>query len=201
MGKTPNRVIIINVLCTALLNGISMIMMPVYSHLLGTDNYGLSSIYTTWSTILVSSSGCSLPLLLLLRKRFSKEEQLAYQANGVYIGAIMGFAMSLICAAFRNPISSALGIPAWSVLLLCPHAFGLFCVNFLNSKFTYEFKQEKNLLISVSMSLGAAALSVVTILLLPDEASYFGKVIGAAIPQILCGLLLLIFFCGILALI
>ena len=51
MGKTPNRVIIINVLCTALLNGISMIMMPVYSHLLGTDNYGLSSIYTTWSTI------------------------------------------------------------------------------------------------------------------------------------------------------
>lgn len=195
MGKTPNRVIIINVLCTALLNGISMIMMPVYSHLLGTDNYGLSSIYTTWSTIFSIIIGLQLASsIAVAQKDFSKEEQLAYQANGVYIGAIMGFAMSLICAAFRNPISSALGIPAWSVLLLCPHAFGLFCVNFLNSKFTYEFKQEKNLLISVSMSLGAAALSVVTILLLPDEASYFGKVIGAAIPQILCGLLLLIFF-------
>ena len=51
MKKTPNRVVIINVLCTALLNGISMLMMPVYSYLLGTDNYGLASIYTTWSTI------------------------------------------------------------------------------------------------------------------------------------------------------
>lgn len=195
MGKTPNRVIIINVLCTALLNGISMIMMPVYSHLLGTDNYGLSSIYTTWSTIFSIIIGLQLASsIAVAQKDFSKEEQLAYQANGVYIGAIMGFAMSLICAAFRNPISSALGIPAWSVLLLCPHAFGLFCVNFLNSKFTYEFKQEKNLLISVSMSLGAAALSVFMILLLPDETGYFGKVIGTAIPQILCGLLLLIFF-------
>lgn len=199
MKKTPNRVVIINVLCTALLNGISMLMMPVYSYLLGTDNYGLASIYTTWSTIFSIIIGVQLASsIAVAQKDFSKEEQLAYQANGVYIGAMMGFVMSLICVMFRGPIAATLGIPVWSVLLLCPHAFGLFCVGFLNSKFTYEFKQEKNLLISVSMSIGAAVLSVVMILLLPDEESYFGKVIGTAIPQILCGCSFLFSFCRIL---
>ena len=195
MKKTPNRVIIINVLCTALLNGISMIMMPVYSYLLGPDNYGLASIYTTWSTVLSTIVGLqAASTIAVARKDFLPEEQLAFQSNGVYIGAMMGLALSVVFAIFKRPISLLLGIPVWSVLLLCPHAFGIFCVNFLNSKFTYEFKQEKNLLVSVSMSLGAAGISVITILILSEEYSYFGKVIGTAALQILCGILLLGFF-------
>ena len=190
MKKTPNRVIVINVLCTALLNGISMIMMPVYSHLLGTDVYGLAAIYTTWATVFSTVIGVQLASsLAVAQKDFPPEQQTAYQANGVYLGAGMCIILSLLIAVFRDPIASALGLPTWSVLLLAPHGFGLFCVNFLSSKFTYEFKQEKNLLVSVSMSLGAAVISVGLILLLPEEYRYLGKVTGTAIPQIICGIL------------
>ena len=192
MKKTPNRVIIINVLCTALLNGISMIMMPIYSRLLGTDTYGLVSIYTTWATVFSTVIGLQLASsLAVAQKDFPKAEQLPYQANGVYIGAAMSVVVLLIVALFRDTISRLLGLPVWSVLLLVPHGFGLFCVNFLSGKFTYEFKQEKDLLVSVSMTVGTAGVSVALILLMPDEYRYLGKVIGAAIPQIACSLLVL----------
>ncbi len=195
MKKTPNRVILINVLCTALLNGISMIMMPIYSSMLGTDNYGLASIYTTWSSVFSIIIGLqTASSLAVSQKDFKKEEQLSYQSNSIYIGVIMTALMMVICLIFIKPLSNFLNIPSWSVLILCPHAFGIFCVGFLNSKFTYEFKQEKNLLVSVGMSVGAAAFSVALITIFPPEYAYMGKVIGGAIPQMLCGLLLVAFY-------
>ena len=122
MKKTPNRVIIINVLCTALLNGISMIMMPIYSRLLGTDTYGLVSIYTTWATVFSTVIGLQLASsLAVAQKDFPKAEQLPYQANGVYIGAVMSAVVLLIVALFRDTISRLLGLQVWSVLLLVPH--------------------------------------------------------------------------------
>lgn len=193
MKKTPNRVVAVNTLCSALLNGISMIMMPIYSNLLGTDSYGLASIYTTWATILSVVIGLQLAASIgVAQKDFPQEKQLYYQANGVYLGAFMGLACMVLAVLFRNQVAAVLGLPVWSVLFLVPHGFGLFCVGFLNSKFAYEFKQEKNLIVSVSMSLGAAAISVLLILALPQEGRYFGKVVGAGIPQILCGLFLLV---------
>lgn len=193
MKKTPNHVVAVNTLCSALLNSISMLMMPIYSNLLGTDSYGLASIYTTWATILSVIIGFQLSSSIgVAQKDFPKEEQLYYQANGIYFGALMALAGMLLAVLFRNQLAVTLGIPVWSVLFLVPHGFGLFCINFLNSKFAYEFKQEKNLIISVSMSVGAAVISVLLILALPKEGRYFGKVVGAAIPQILCGIFLLV---------
>lgn len=192
MKKTPNRVIVTNVVCMALINGISMIMMPIYSHLLGTDVYGQASIYTTWSTVFSIVIGVQLAASLpVAQKDFSPKEQLAYQANGVYLAALMGLGLFALIALLGDSISFLLGLPMWSVLLLAPHGFGLFCVNFLSSKFTYEFKQEKNLLVSVSMSLGAALVSVILILLMPEQFRYMAKVTGTAIPQILCGVIVL----------
>lgn len=192
LKKTPNRVIAVNIICMGLINGISTIMMPVYSYLLGSENYGLASIYITWATVLSTIIGLQMAAsIAVAQKDFAQNEQLAYQANGVYLAVLMSASIFVVIGVFSAPIASLLELPRWSILLLCPHAFGLFCVNVLNSKFTYEFKQEKNLLVSVTMSIGAAIISVIVILSLPSDMRYFGKVVGGAIPQILCGLLLL----------
>ena len=87
MKKTPNRVVIINAISAGLLNGISMIMMPVYSYLLGTEVYGLSSVYTTWVTILSIVIGLQVfSSIGVAQKDFPASEQLTFQANGVYAG-------------------------------------------------------------------------------------------------------------------
>lgn len=194
MKKTPNRIIIINAISAGLLNGISMIMMPVYSYLLGTEVYGLSSVYTTWVTILSIVIGLQVSSSIgVAQKDFSANEQLVFQANGIYVGFLMCIVLTGVSALLSVPISKFLEIPLWTALLLCPHAFGIFCVALMNSKFTYELKQEKNLLISVSMSLGTALISVIAILLLPAEKRFQGKVIGVAVPYIIFAAVLLLY--------
>lgn len=194
MKKTPNRVVIINAISAGLLNGISMIMMPVYSYLLGTEVYGLSSVYTTWVTILSIVIGLQVfSSIGVAQKDFPASEQLTFQANGVYVGFAMCVALTGVTALFLTPLSRFLEVPLWTVMLLCPHAFGIFCVGLLNSKFTYEFKQEKNLFVSVSMSLGTALISVIAILLFPTEKRFHGKMIGVAVPYILCAIILLLY--------
>lgn len=194
MKKTPNRIVIINALSAGLLNGISMIMMPVYSYLLGAEVYGLASIYTTWVTILSVIIGLQIHASLgVAQKDFPANEQLAYQANGIYIGFAICIIVTGLIAVFARQLSVILEIPLWLVLLLGPHAFGIFCVGMLNDKFTYEFKQEKNLIVSVSMSLGTALISVIAIVSLPKESRLYGKVIGVAVPYILCAAILLLY--------
>lgn len=195
MKKTPNRVVIINAISAGLLNGISMIMMPVYSYLLGAEVYGLSSVYTTGVTILSTIIGLETSSSIgVAQKDFLTKEQLKFQANGFYIGLAMCGTLTSVSILFLRPLSNLLEIPWWTVLLLCPHAFGVFCVGLLNSKFTYEFKQEKNLFVSVSMSLGTALISVIAILLFPAEKRFHGKVIGVAVPYIFCSIILLLYF-------
>lgn len=194
MKKTPNRIVIINAISAGLLNGISMLMMPIYSYLLGAEVYGLASIYTTWVTILSVIVGLQIHASLgVAQKDFPANEQLAYQANGIYIGFAICIVVTGMIVAFSGPISIILEIPSWLVLLLGPHAFGIFCVGMLNNKFTYEFKQDKNLIVSVSMSLGTALISVIAIVLLPKESRLYGKVIGVAVPYILCAAILMLY--------
>ena len=52
-----NIVAFFNILGPIVLNGISFFTMPIFTRLLGTDNYGMYTIYYTWVntfTILVS---------------------------------------------------------------------------------------------------------------------------------------------------
>lgn len=192
---TPNRIILINAVCQGLLSGISALMMPVYSYLLGTAGYGLASVYTTWISILSVIIGFrAFYAIGVASKDFEEKEQLEFQANGVYFGFVISIVAMFLVMLSAKTLANLLTLPQWSIYLLCPHAFGVFSIQVLNWKFTYEFKQEKNLIVSVAMSIGTALISVVAILLLPIEQRVLGKIIGTAIPQIFCGFLLLVFF-------
>ena len=192
--QTSNRIVLVNAISVGLQSGISMLLVPVYSRLLGTDNYGLVSIYTTWLSILSVIIGLrSFYAVGIASKDFPENEQLMFQATGVYIGVATSIISIVLITLLLKPLSNLLKLPEWSVLLLGFHAFGVFSIQMLNWKFTYEFKPVKNLLVSTSMSLGTALISIVLILLLPMEQRYLGKSLGTAVPPIICGISLLVF--------
>lgn len=195
MRKTPNRIIVINTISAGLTQGLSLIMMPVYSYLLGKESYGMASMYTTWVNTLAVVIGLQAAASIAIAQRdFNEGEQLKYQANGVYLGLFMTLGFLMLSFPLSSTLSGVLELPAWSIYLIVLHAFGLFCIGMLNSKFTYELKQERNLILSVTISVGTALLSVITILNLPQEHRYLGKTIGSALPTIIAG----IFLCGYL---
>ena len=179
--KRQNRVAFFNILSTLLLRGISIFTMPLFSRLLGTSSYGVTQVYNTWvSVFAIVLTLQTQGTLVNARMEYPEEEQNRYQSSVMGMSVLMYLLCSGIILCLLNPISNALKLSKFLVILMLVQAFGTFCVNFLNQKFVYEFKAGRNMLLSLGVTLTTLVLSVVLILQLPKEINYYGRVVAIA---------------------
>lgn len=177
--KSKNRIAFLNFLSNILLRGISIFSAPVFSRLLGTSGYGIVSVYNIWTRVL----GVALPMqsnltLVNARVEFPPEEQDRYQSS-VLSMSLTGFAAAfLVCTLFLNPISEAIRLPGVLIFMMLLQAFGNFATAFAGSKYTYEFKAGRNLLMSVGVTLASLGISLVLVLNMPQEERYLGRIWG-----------------------
>lgn len=186
--KKQNKVVFFNILSTILLQGISLFTAPVFSRLLGTRGYGVVSIYTVW--VSVAAIACTLQTygtLVNARVEYPEEKQNSYQSSVMTMSLLFWLFCCTVVVVFLPQISTFLKLHWALVLLLMFHAFGSFCFNFLNSKFTYEFKADKNMFASIGVTLSTLVMSVVLILALPEEINYYGRILGMALTYGLMG--------------
>ena len=180
--KKQNRVAFFNILSTILLQGISIFTAPLFSRLLGTNGYGVLSIYNIWvSALAIAFTLQTYGTLVNARVEYSEEHQIRYQSSAMSLSLLFFLACSAVVLIFIKPISAALDLHWGILLLILLQAFGAFCVNFLNRKFTYEFKADRNMVMSLVVTLTTLVLSVVLILLMPEDIRYMGRILALAL--------------------
>ena len=187
--KKQNRVTFFNILSTMLLRGISLFTAPLFSRLLGPSGYGVVSLYTVW--VGVAAIAFTLQThgtLVNARVEYPEEQQNAYQSSVMTLSLLFYLVCSAVVIAFLPQVSRMLKLPWVLVLLILFHAFGSFCLNFLNSKFTYEFKADKNMYVSVGLTLTTVVLSVILILLMPDAINYYGRILALSLTYGILGI-------------
>lgn len=182
MKKSINRVAFFNFLSIALLQGISFISSPLFSLLLNTEGYGNLSSFSIWAgmaaTVLSLQSNVT---IANARVEFSELEQPKYQSSVMALSLLSFGVGAVLTAAFSGPISAALKMDRWLLVLLLVQAFGSFGVNFLSSKFTYEFKANWNMLLSVFVAVVSMGVALALVLKMPLEQRYLGRVLGNAL--------------------
>ncbi len=187
--KRQNRVAILNILSMVLLNGISLITAPLFSSILGDSGYGVLKIYNIWASVAailftLQTQGT----LVNARVEYPEEAQRGYQSSVMSL-SITSFALcSAVVLAFLGPISRLLKLEPVLVCMVLVQAFGTYCVNFLNTRYTYEFKAGRNMVISLAVTVITLVLSLVFILRLPYETRYFGRAAGICLTYALIGL-------------
>lgn len=192
--KKQNRVALFNILSTVLLRGISLFTAPLFSRMLGTDGYGILSIYTIWMGVTAIAFTLQTGgTLVNARVEYGPEQQSKYQSSVMALSLLFFLLCSAVVMLFLPQVSDVLKLSKALILLLLFHAFGNFCFNFLNSKFTYEFKAGTNMILSVGVTLVTLVLSVVLILLLPEEINYYGRILGMALTYGLMGVVICIY--------
>lgn len=187
--KKQNRVTFFNILSTMLLRGISLFTAPLFSRLLGPSGYGVVSLYTVW--VGVAAIAFTLQThgtLVNARVEYPQEQQNAYQSSVMTLSLLFYLVCSAVVIVFLPQVSRMLKLPWVLVLLILFHAFGSFCLNFLNSKFTYEFKADKNMYVSVGLTLTTVVLSVILILLMPDSINYYGRILALSLTYGILGI-------------
>ena len=177
-----NRITFFNTLSTVVLQGLSFISSPIFSRLLGTENYGIVSVYVTWVSIVsIVFSLQTSSTLAVARNEYSVEEQPKYQSSVLSLSASCYAILSLIIIVLISSVSSILQMPKMMMFLLLIQGFGQFCVTFINTKFTYEFKADRNCFIAITTSVLSIGLSLLLIPSFPKSVNYWGRILGLPI--------------------
>lgn len=179
--KGRNRVTILNIISTFLLTGISIFTAPVFSRLLGTDGYGIAATYTVWvgifTTVGTAQTQCTIPNA---RIEYPLEKSDSYQSAIMAMSLTMFACLSVVVVLLLPLLSSLMNIGKPLILLMLFHAVGSFGISFLNSKFVYELKAGRNMLLSTGITLATLALSLLFVISLPKEINYLGRILGNA---------------------
>ena len=187
--KRQNRVAFFNILSTVLLNGISIITGPLFSRLLGDSGYGTLRIYNVWvSVIAILFTLQTQGTLVNARVEYPEEAQKHYQSSVMSLSLLVFLACSAAVLVLLKPISAMLKLEPALIGLMLLQAFGTFCVNFLNTKYTYEFKAGRNMVTSLAVTLVTLTLSILLILQLPHETRYYGRIVAIASTYGLIGI-------------
>lgn len=187
--KRQNRVAMFNILSTVLLNGISLITGPLFSRLLGDSGFGVLKIYSVWvSVTAILFTLQTQGTLVNARVEYPEEEQKRYQSSVLGLSLLVFALCSGVVLIMIRPLSVLLKMEPMLIRLMLLQALGTFCVNFLNTKNTYEFKAGRNMLLSLSVTLTTLVLSLVLILQLPHETRYYGRAAAIAITYGLIGI-------------
>jgi len=187
--KRQNRVAFFNILSVVLLNGISIITAPLFSRILGDSGYGVLKIYNIWASVLaivftLQTHGT----LVNARVEYPEAEQKRYQSSTMALSLLVFLLCSGLVLLFWKPVSALLKLPPFLVLLMLLQAFGSYCVNFLNTKFTYVFKAGRNMLISLSVTVVTLVLSLILVLQMEHEVRYYGRAIAISATYALIGI-------------
>ena len=187
--KRQNRVAFFNILSVVLLNGISIFTGPLFSRMLGTSGYGVLKIYNIWASVVailftLQTQGT----LVNARVEYPEEEQKRYQSSVMFLSVVVFALCSTAIGIFIQPVSGLLKLEPLLIGMMLLQAFGTYCVNFLNTKYTYEYKAGRNVVMSLAVTLVNLVLSVVLILQLPQETRYYGRVAAITTTYTLLGI-------------
>jgi len=178
-----------NILSTVLLNGISIITGPLFSRMLGTSGFGVLKIYNIWASVAAILFTLQTESTLVnARVEYPENEQKCYQSSVMTMSVLVFVLCSSVIGLFIQPISRLLKLEPLLIGLMLLQAFGTYCVNFLHTKYTYEFKAGRNMVISLVIALVNLVLSIVLILQLPQETRYYGRVTAIATTYSLVGI-------------
>lgn len=182
-----NKVVLINILSTVLLHGSMIFTTPIFSRLLGTDNYGVVSVFNTWAAIIaIVFPACVSHTIGMSVSEYNENERKRYQSSIYYLGLVSFALFSAVCVMFIKPIAFWLHEDEWFVILLLLTALGNYCTEFATRKNIFEFRPHYNLALSLTLLIGYIGLGLPLVYLMKPEINYYGKIISYAATSLLC---------------
>lgn len=189
--KSQNVIAFFNILSTIILQGLSFFSSPYFSKTLGTANYGIVSVFNTWVQVItivffVKMNGA----VVMGMTEYSPKEQAGYQSSILSLSILMSIGFSALTLFMVTLIDKS---KLFFVTMMILQGFGMYCVMFANSKFTYEFRADLNLIMSVGISVVTIIFSIIMINKCSAADNYWGRIYGVAIPYFIMGVFFTIY--------
>lgn len=192
INKSTNYVAFFNILSVIVLQGISFLSTPIFSRLLGTEQYGQYSVFNSWVTIVSCFVGLGMSTSLGTGRYHFKDEYNQFRTSVLLSSVLFGLiecGVFIIAMSFIGPIGDFTTITFVFVSVL---SVSHYVLGFVQGAYVYEKKAVQNFILSTITALSTTLLSVYFVLRLPEKERYLGRVYGMMIPYAAIAIVLIV---------
>jgi O-antigen/teichoic acid export membrane protein len=173
--------------------GLAFLTLPIFTRLLSTSDYGIVNIYNSYSSIITVIFSLDLVSSVQRGKFDFKENYNQFISSVLFLGMISFTGFSIIMLIFQDYFSKLLELDKILIYLLLVHSFFMFVETFVFAKFRVEYNYKKISIIQIIIAIASVLLGIILITRVFTEKSYYGQIIGKAIPVIFFGIILLVY--------
>ena len=187
--KSVNKITILNIISTFMLQGIAFVTTPIFTRLLGTEQFGMYSLFNSWVLILTCLMGFSVNSSIGTG-RYTFKDKYIYFRNSVLLSSTLICLLELILIGICIPILTKItGFSGWLIIILGVTTLSHYIVNFAQMAFIYEKKADNNLILSVSISIVSVVVSIFLIYKENDNSRYLGRIYGVATTYLVAAII------------
>lgn len=179
--NSVNRITILNIISTFLLQGIAFLTTPIFTRLLGTSQFGTYSLFNSWVLILTCLMGFSIHSSVGTGLYTFKERYVSFRNSILLSSSVICVIEVLLVSLCGHFLSDVTGFSVEIVIIIAVTSFAHYVVNFAQGCFIYEKKAGRNLILSVSLSVISVLFSIFLIYRFPTGTRYLGRIYGTVI--------------------
>lgn len=188
--KGINRITIFNILSTVLIQGINFFTLPIFTRVLGAEQYGIYSVFSSWVMLLACVMGLGVQSSIGTGKYHFKKEYYSFRSSVLLFGTLFNIILILLVTILIKPVSAFLGYSFLAVEMLLWTAFANFIINFAQNAYIYEKKAGVNFFVSVFLTISTLALSLYLLTVFSGDDLFLSRVFGVGIPYFLLAVII-----------
>ena len=191
-SKNLNIQILIGTLASVLVNGITFISAPIFSRMLGVDDYGIVTVYEAWIKII--SIVCGIQTCASIgtaRVHFPEKDFNNYVTSALTLSMCSSVGFIALAAIFGKLLENIFGLDYILIIILFINSAASYFVNFQSMVFIQQKKVLSNGLLSLGLISSTICLSMIFIHVFPTN-HYLGRVFGLLFPNIILSIYIII---------
>lgn len=187
--KGISKIIIWQVLGSFLLQGLGLFTTPFFTRLLLPSDYGQTSSFSSWVSIVGIFVGLQLGGTIgIAKNKINEEEYNKYCSSVVGLATCAFIVFQIAFLIFQKQLAMLMKFPSWLVPLITLQSYASFIISFFATKLEFEFKVEIKTAISAVLSIFSIALSLVLALNM-SKNRYASKIFGAMVPAVILAII------------
>ncbi len=184
-----NKTLVLNMISTILLQGISFFTVPIFSRVLGSEQYGIYSIFISWVSIFSTFISLNISSSIASGKYKFQNDYCNYRDNTFMYTVIISLLISILCVLLFPIIKKFIEYDILLYVIMILTAFSSVVLSSISTILIYDKKALLKLVLSLVLSLGSIILSLFFIFVLKITPVYIGRVYGHFLPYMISSII------------
>lgn len=177
--------------CSIIQKMVSVVSTAVFTRLMSTEDYGLISIFTSWSNILVIIATLNLSTACFNVGMTKYENDRKRWVSSLQILSVLAaFLFNIVFIGFYGILGKVIDLPVILIIIMLLSFYFSPAINLWTSKQRYEYSYIRLVAVTIGYAIAVFVLSLVAILV--SEHKGVAKIIGTEIATLIFGTVLFI---------